>query len=170
MSEDLDENISSLFQRWLPFGVSVLFVIIFYMPLGFLSLNGIRPMVGIACVYFWLQHRPDVFNLWSVFGVGVVADILSSSPMGANILEMLLMYSFVNVTSRFFNAKPFVVLWYGFMLLTLAVLFINWLLLSVYYSQFLPLSMLLFAYLITIAIYPLLSLLLAFVQNKLMKE
>ena len=170
MSEDLDEDISSLFQRSLPFVSSIILVMMFYMPLGFFSLNGIRPMMALACVYFWLQHRPDIFNLWSVFGVGIISDVLSSSPLGVNVFEMLLMYVLVNLTTKFFNAKPFVVLWYGFILLALVVLLAKWLLVSVYYSQFLPLSMLFFSYVITIATYPLLSLLLAFVQNKLMKD
>lgn len=170
MSENLDEDISSLFQRLLPFVVSALLITMFYMPLGFFSLNGIRPMVGVACVYFWLQHRPDIFNLWSVFCLGLWDDILSASPLGSCIFGMLLMYMLVNLTSRFFNAKPFIVLWYGFMLLLLVTMFGKWLLISVYYSRFLPLSMLCFGYMITIAIYPLLSLLLAFIQNKLMKD
>lgn len=170
MSNDLDENISSTFQHILPFVVSVFLLSIFYMPLGTFSLNGIRPMVAIACVYFWLQHRPDIFNLWSVFCIGLIDNTLSTCPLGANIFEMLLMYLLVNLTSRFFNAKPFIVLWYGFMLLSLTVLLAKWLLLSVYYSKFLPLSILFFGYLITIAIYPLLSLLLAFTQNKFMKD
>jgi len=143
---------------------------LFYMPLGFFSLNGIRPVLALGCVYFWLQHRPDVFNLWSVFAVGLIDDILSSSPLGVNIFEMLMMYVLVNATTKFFNAKPFVVLWYGFVLLSFVVILTKWLLVSVYYSQFLPLSMLFFSYVITIATYPLLSLILAFVQNKLMKD
>ena len=137
MSEDLDENISSLFQRLLPFISSLLLIVMFYMPLDFFSLNGIKPMVGMACVYFWLQHRPDVFNLWSVFGLGMIDDVLSSSPLGANIFEMLMMYVLVNTTTKFFNAKPFVVLWYGFILLSVVVLLAKWLLISIYYSQFL---------------------------------
>ena len=170
MGKNLDENISSLFQRLLPFLSWVLLVLLSYIPLDFMFLNSIRPAIGIICVYFWLQHRPDLFNLGSVFCLGLVDDVISSSPFGSNVFEMLLMYVLVNNTSRFLNAKPFVVLWYGFGVLALMTMLSRWLLVSVYYSQFLPLSMLFFSYMVTIAVYPLISLLLAFVQNNLIQD
>ncbi len=170
MAQELNENISSFFQRLLPFLTSVLLVLFSYVPLDFMFLNSIRPAIGIICVYFWLQHRPDLFNLWSVFGVGLIDDFVSSSPLGSNVFELLLMYVLVNNTSRFLNAKPFVVLWYGFMALSLITVLSRWLVVSVYYGQFLPLSMLFFSYMVTIAAYPLISLLLAFVQNHLIQD
>ena len=80
------------------------------------------------------------------------------------------MYVLVNNTSRFLNAKPFIVLWYGFVVLSLVTVLSRWLVVSVYYGQFLPLSMLFFSYTVTIAVYPLISLLLAFVQNHLIQD
>ncbi|MBR2033815.1 MAG: rod shape-determining protein MreD [Alphaproteobacteria bacterium] len=169
MNEDLDEKVSSLFQRLLPFLTSLLLLLASYVPVGFF-LGGISPALGIVAAYFWLQHRPDLFNLWSMFLLGLIDDFVSSSPLGSNIFEMLLLYVLVNNTSRLLNAKPFVVLWCGFAALSLVTLLGRWLVVSVYYSQFLPLSMLFFSYLVTIAIYPLVSLLLAFVQNSFMKD
>ena len=46
----------------------------------------------------------------------------------------------------------------------------RWLVVSIYYSQFLPLLMMLFSYMVTIAAYPLLSLLLAFIQNHMIQD
>ncbi len=170
MAKELDENITSVFQRLLPFAVSALLLLFSYVPFDFMFLNSIRPAMGMICVYFWLQHRPDLFNLGSVFCLGVLDDVVTSSPLGSNIFELLLMYVLVNNTSRFLNAKPFVVLWYGFALLALVTMLSRWLIVSVYYSQFLPLSMLAFSYMATIAVYPLISLLLAFVQNNFIQD
>ena len=72
--------------------------------------------------------------------------------------------------SRFFNAKPFVIIWYGFALLSLVTFLSRWLLVSVYYSHFLPLAMVMFSYLVTAAAYPILSLINVFVQNRLMTD
>ncbi|MBE6448284.1 MAG: rod shape-determining protein MreD [Alphaproteobacteria bacterium] len=170
MSDELNENILSLFQRLLPFLTSVLLLFLSYVPIDFLLLNSIRPAVGLMCAFFWLQHRPDLFNLGTVFLLGLIDDLISMAPLGSNAFEMLLMYVLVNNTSRLFNAKPFVVLWYGFAILSLVAMLGRWLVVSVYYSQFLPLSMLLFSYMVTIAVYPFVSVLLAFVQNNLIKE
>lgn len=170
MAKEIEENITSVFQRLLPFLVSTILLLFSYIPLDFMFLNSIRPAMGLICVYFWLQHRPDLFNLGCVFFLGVVDDMVTSSPLGSNIFELLLMYVLVNNTSRFLNAKPFIVLWYGFALLTLVTMLGRWLVVSVYYSQFLPLSMLFFSYMVTIAVYPLISLLLAFVQNSFIQD
>lgn len=170
MSEDIDENITSLFQRILPLATSVLLLMISYIPLDFSLFNNIRPVIGIICVYFWVIHRPDLFNLWSVYFLGLLDDIISASPFGSNILALLVLYVLINNSSRFINAKPFIVTWYWFALLSLLTMLARWLVVSVYYSQFLPLTILSFSYLVTAAAYPLVSLLLAYIQNRWIQD
>ena len=169
MSDNLDENIASLFQRMLPLLSSMFFLFLSYLPLDLSYLNNIRPVALLICVYYWLLHRPDLFNLLSVYFLGLLADIVSSAPFGSNVFALLLLYVLVINTSRFFNAKPFVVTWYGFALLSFVTMISRWLIVSIYYSQFLPLTMVLFSVLATIAAYPLVSLALAYVQNSLMQ-
>lgn len=122
------------------------------------------------CTYFWLLHRPDVFNLLSVYLLGLTEDVISSAPFGSNIFALLVLYVLVTNLSRFFNAKPFVIIWYGFALLSLVTFLSRWLLVSVYYSHFLPLATVMFSYLVTAAAYPILSLINVFVQNRLMTD
>ena len=86
------------------------------------------------------------------------------------IFACLIMYLLVSNLAVYLNGKPFVVTWYGFAVFCLITMFSRWLLVSVYYSQFLPLSMLMFNLLFTIAFYPVIGLVNAFVQNKLMKD
>lgn len=170
MSEDIDENITTLFQRILPLATSVLLLMISYIPLDFSLFNNIRPAIGIICVYFWIIHRPDLFNLWSVYFLGLLDDIISASPFGSNILALLVLYVLINNSSRFINAKPFIVTWYWFALLSLVTMLARWLVVSVYYSQFLPLTILSFSYLVMAAAYPLVSLLLAYIQNRWIQD
>ena len=96
--------------------------------------------------------------------------VISSALPGASLLAYLTMYVLLYNTQKFFNAKPFVVIWYGFIALSLATLIVKWLVVSIYYSTFLPLSMLMFCYLIGVAVYPLVSAVLAFVQNKFIQD
>ena len=170
MSDELDENINSLFQRLLPLLSSVCFILLSYLPCDFMFLNSIHPAIALVCGYFWLVHRPDLFSLGSVFLLGLIDDLISSAPMGSSIFAMLVLYALTNAASRFLTAKPFVALWYGFMVLALVTMLSRWLVVSVYYSCFLPLGILLFSYLVTVFCYPLVSLLLAFVQNKLIQD
>lgn len=170
MSEEWSENLTLYFQRLLPLLVSLFLLFVSYIPLDFALSNNMRPAVGMICVYFWLLHRPDVFNLMSVYVLGVTEDIISSAPFGSNVFAVLVMYVLVTNLARYFNAKPFIIIWYGFALLSFVTFLSRWLLVSIYYSQFLPLSTVMFSFLITAASYPILSLINVFVQNKLMTD
>lgn len=170
MSEDFRESMISYLQRFLPLLSSLVLLLFSYAPMDFLFFDNIRPAVPMVCVYFWMIHRPDLFNLLSVFILGVTDDVISNVPFGTNILVLLVLYVLVNNLSRFFNGKPFIVTWYGFALLSLMTFLTKWFILSIYYSQFLPLAMVGFSFLVTAALYPLLSLLLAFVQNNLIAD
>lgn len=170
MNDEWSENLTLYFQRLLPLLFSLLLLFVSYIPLDLPISNNIRPVVGMICTYFWLLHRPDVFNLLSVYLLGLTEDVISSAPFGSNIFALLVLYVLVTNLSRFFNAKPFVIIWYGFALLSLVTFLSRWLLVSVYYSHFLPLATVMFSYLVTAAAYPILSLINVFVQNRLMTD
>ena len=170
MREDENESITGFFQKLIPLASSLLLLFISYLPFNLPLLNNIRPAVGMVCVYFWMLHRPDIFNLFSVYFLGMVDDIISNVPFGSNIFTLLVLYLLLSNLLRFISGKPFIVAWYGFILLSLAAFFCKWFVLSVYYSQFLPFSTVCFSYLVTIAFYPLLSLILAYIQNSFMAD
>lgn len=168
--EEMTENVKSYFQRLIPFIFSLLLIFLSYVPLDFFLSENIRPAVGFVCVYYWIIHRPDIFNLFSVYFLGLIEDILSSVPMGTNIFSLLVLYILLLNFGRFFNGKPFIVTWYGFAIVCLLTFFTKWLMVSIYYGQFLPFVQVLFSYLFSVAAYPVLSLLNAFVQNYLIQD
>lgn len=167
---DFEENVVPLFQKSLPLVSSMVFLLLTFAPLNIVVFNNVRPDLGLVCIYFWLLHRPDLFGLVSIVVLGLLASTISSALPGISLLAYLTMYVLVYSTQRFFNAKPFVVVWYGFMALALATLLIKWLVASVYYSRFLPVSILMFSYFIAVAVYPLISVILAFIQNRFIQE
>ena len=61
MSEELRESLAVYFQRMLPLLVSIILVLMSFVPLNFDAANVLRPDVGLICVFFWMIHRPDVF-------------------------------------------------------------------------------------------------------------
>lgn len=170
MNEDFDENVASFFQRSLPLASSAIFLLLAYIPLNVAVFNNIRPDLGLICIYFWMLHRPDLFGLVSIVILGLLSSAVSSALPGASLFAYLTLYVLIYNTQKFFNAKPFVVIWYGFMALSLTTLLVKWLVVSIYYSRFLPLSMLIFGYLIGVALYPLVSMILAFIQNRFIQD
>lgn len=170
MQDDFSENFTYYVQRLLPLVSSLVLMFLAYTPIDIFPLANIRPSIAFICIYYWLLHRPDLFNLISVCILGLVDDIVSNVPFGANVFSVLVLYVLVSNLSRFFNGKPFVVTWYGFAIFSLVAFLTKWLVLSIYYSQFLPLPMVFFSFLVTVAVYPFLSLVLVFVQNNMIAD
>ena len=170
MSEDFDEKVATLFQRLLPLVTSIAFLLLAYVPINFGLFYNVRPDFGLMCIYFWMLHRPDLIGIGAIVVMGIVSIAISSSVAGASLVGYLVMYILMYNTQKLFNAKPFVVVWYGFMALCFCALFIKWLIVSIYYNSFLPLSMMIFSYLMGVVLYPLVSSVLAFVQNKFIQD
>ena len=157
MRDDLKENIRVSLQHSLPFLLSLLYILINYAPSRLWLLNDIRPAVGVICVFYWMLYRPDLFNMVVVFVLGFISDILSSAPMGTDIISFLAIYVVISNLSSLFNNKPFTFIWLGFGIVFIGVAFLKWLISSIYYAHFLPLSTLFFTLLFTIACYPVIS-------------
>ena len=170
MSEDFDEKVVTHFQKSLPLLTSIVFLVLAYLPLNFGIFYNVRPDFGLMCIYFWMLHRPDLIGIGTIVLMGVVNMFISSAVVGASLIAYLVMYVLIYNTQKLFNAKPFVVIWYGFMALCFCSLFVKWLVVSVYYNAFLPLSMLMLSYLIGIVLYPLVSMVLAYIQNKFIQD
>ena len=113
---------------------------------------------------------PYAESYLSVYLLGMIEDIISAVPMGTNIFTLLVMYILLNNLGRFFYGKPFVITWYGFAALSFVSFFSKWLMVSIYYGQFLPGPAAFFSFLVTIAAYPVLSLMNAFVQSYLVQD
>ena len=109
MSKEFDENVVPFFQKSLPLLSSVFFLLISYFPSNFTFFGSVKSDFGLICIYFWMLHRPDLFNLFSAVALGVIDVAISSGIPGACLLSYLLMYILVYNTQKYFNAKSFVV-------------------------------------------------------------
>jgi len=156
-------------QRFLPFLLSMGLILFNYVPssLGISSI--IRPDIGCICVFYWVLYRPDLFNMFWVFCLGLLSDMISSMPFGINIITYLTIYTVNSITAFLYN-KPFIVVWYGFAFVFIITGLIKWLIVSVYYAQFLPISRLFFTILFTIACYPVISFINDLVRKLLMND
>ncbi len=170
MKEEWREIAVNRFCRSLPLLMSVVLVLFSFMPLKSEIAGNARPAVGLMCVYFWLIYRPDLFNLLSVFLLGMAADTVSAAPFGSGLAAMLVMYLLVTNLVKYLNGKVFVVLWIGAAALLPVCLLTRWLVLSIYYQQFLPLSLLFFTYLTSLAFYPVIGGLNALVLNNFLQD
>jgi rod shape-determining protein MreD len=148
-----------------PFAVAVVAVLVDVLPVLGSGPWGITPFSTLCVVYFWSLYRPDLFSAPAAFSTGIIYDALAGLPLGATALMLLLVRQLVVVQQRFFVARSFLVVWCCFGLLAPAVEIARWLLISLWWGRFFALPPVVLSLLLTMALYPLASLLLTRVHN-----
>lgn len=117
----------------------------------------VTPYFVLMAVYYWGLHRPDLLPGLAVFMLGLLQDALSGEPFGVNAFVLVAAYWFVVSQQRFFKGKHFVVVWWGFAITALMAAVLRWLLVSALMGSLLAPWVLAFEYLLTVALYPVLT-------------
>lgn len=126
-------------------------------------------MLVLPCLYYWAIYRPQVVPLIAVFLIGVFEDLLTGAPLGMNALGYLVAFGLVAGQRRFFLGKSFSLVWWGYMLVAAAVLGLRWLLFCLLSGTIVDPMPGLFTYFSSVAVYPVLTLLLA-VTHRLLPQ
>lgn len=170
MRGNWQETLSSWMAKGLPLFVSLLWLMLSSIPLCSEIAANARPMVGVICIYFWTVYRPDLFNLFSVFILGLVSDIMSIAPFGIYLLLYLVTFLFVTNLIKYINEKTFEIMWIGLALLLPFILFVGWFMASVYYASFLPIKAMIFSYFLSVFLYPVIGGINALVVNACLQD
>lgn len=144
-------------RRLIPAGLSVIFVLVTVVPLPIPGYATIVPMLVLASVFFWAIHHPGLLPPVVVFAIGLLQDILSGALMGSSTVVFLLVYGVIVSQRTVFLNKSFLVVWFGFMMVTLGAGTLSWCFASAFSGQLISSQAMLFKVLVTMAIYPLLT-------------
>ncbi len=129
----------------------------------------VTPWLTLMAVYYWTIYRSELLPPSAIFLVGLVQDGLSGTPLGLNVLLLLLAHGVVVSQRRFFYGKTFLVEWWGFMLVAPGVMLVGWLLGSLYNGALMAPGPIGFQLLLTMAFYPCLAWLFARAQHYLLR-
>ncbi len=144
-------------RRLTPFGLTVILVLINMLPTQVPGFARVMPLLPLMSVFVWAVHHPNLMPAYAVFLLGLLQDVLGGAPLGLNALIYLMVYGLVVWQRRFLIGKSFAVNWVGFSLVSAAGLIFGWLLVSAYYGVLLEADSLLFQYLLSLGVFPLLS-------------
>lgn len=170
MQDNWKEKLQLFLRHRIPLVASIFFMFIFFVPLNSLELNYFRPAVGMICVYYWTLKRGYMFSYISSFIIGFLIDIYSSTPLGINILIMMLLVFIVDFLARYFKYASFYVSWLMFVFVGLLVTFVKWLLFVVYYKQFVSIAEIMLSFASTVMFYPLIVYFNIWIQNSLLLQ
>lgn len=165
------EKIDARARTILPFGLTVVVVLFGLTPTHIPGLAQITPMYALIAVYFWSIYRPDLLGYGLGFFIGVLEDLLTGAPLGVGALTILLTQWVVFNQQKFFHAKPFAITWFAFVLIALGAAILKWICIGlIETSGFTPFGDLFAAYLITVAVYPMIAWLFSKAQTGLLAE
>lgn len=170
IDDSWQEKTISFFQRLLPFMVAVLMVLLNYLPAYIDVFNNIRPDFGLMAVYFWMLYRPDLFGLYSVAILGLLDGAISSAALGLDLFAYLLMYVLIVPLRNILIGRSFVVIWCAFVAISFGVLLVKWLLATIYFGKILPILALMLTILLGAAVYPVVSMMLAFIKKWFLQD
>jgi rod shape-determining protein MreD len=169
MQPTLLQSVDLSARKALPAALTLLLMLFALTPTNVPGLSPVMPMFALMSIYFWSIYRPELLSYGAVFGLGLLEDLLTATPIGSTAFVFLMTQWIVLRQQKFFNAKPFVVTWFAFVFIAAGAAVIRWIAVGlVEDSGFTPVGPLFASYLITIALYPLVGWLLAKTQAKLM--
>lgn len=148
-----------------PFALTLVAVIINVVPLRLPAYSVIAPDLVLMAVFYWTVHRPDLMRPWSAFVVGLLDDILSGTPLGVYALVLLFVHWAIIAQHRTLRALSFGLLWCGFALIAAGAKLVMVVLALVIGRGLIDPAGLFAQYAFTIAVYPLIALLMGRAQR-----
>ena len=153
-----------------PFVLSLLLVVASVLPIQLSDFGRAAPNLAIMATFYWAIYRPDLFPAPAAFVLGLWLDLLTGAPVGINALVLLLVHWAITSQRRFFQGKSFGVVWWAFALTISGAMALFWVLSAVYHLTLIDPSPVVFQLLLTIAVFPFLTWLLARTQHVVMRQ
>jgi rod shape-determining protein MreD len=157
-------------RHMVPISVTLFLLLLTAIPTHLPGFAGVAPVLPLMGVYYWAIYRPDLLPAWAAFLVGVLYDILAGTPLGVHALVLLLVQGVAAGQRRFFLGKSFMVAWWAFGLLAAGSAGLSWILVAILSGQILDPRPVLFQYVLTLGLFPLLTWVLARTQMAFLKD
>ena len=151
-------------------GVIIMFLLLNVVSFSMPHAGDFKPFFLLMVVYYWAIYRPTVMPVAYTFALGLILDFLTELPPGLSALVLLVLQTVVRRSRLFLMGQPYMMVWLGFGILTLAYTLSFWLLMSLANFQIVPMASLvqmLVAAFLSVLLFPLASLLLQGVHRLL---
>ena len=151
----------------LPIATTILAALLSIEPLHLGRYAALTPAFTLMATYYWTIYRPDLLPALWLFLIGTIQDLLSGGLPGVTAVTLLLARAIVLPNRHYFVDRPFPFIWAGFTLLTGGAMLFSWALQSLLSSELLDLRGPVLRAVLTIAFFPIASLLLGRSQRAL---
>ena len=158
-------NFIKSFQNFIPLFSSLLACIFVTVPVSPPGSLMLLPMLGPAFAFYWSLYRFDLFSNWSAFIVGFFSDILYGTPLGIGPLLFIALRELASRFSPHLMDTSFIFSWITASVSLFLYTVLSWLFISIYFWSYSSIMPFLFQLILTILLYPAISVLLRFIAN-----
>ena len=117
--------------------VAVLLTVFNLTTINIFNGSNIIPLFDVMIIFYFTVYKEGVFGLWFLFLLGIWSDALSGFPLGITSLAYIISVKFFNaINSRMEIKENFAQIFKQFGAFTFGVLFLKWIFLSIYSSNF----------------------------------
>lgn len=162
------QRLDSWARAAVPLTLTLVVVVLEVVPLRLPSYAVIAPDLVLMAVFYWTVHRPDLLRAWGAFMVGLLDDILTGTPLGVSSLVLLLVHWTIISQHRMFRGMSFALLWFSFAIVAAGAKLVTLALALVIGHGLIDPTIIFAQYAFTVAVYPLVSLLMGRAQRALL--
>ncbi len=160
-------------RRWLaltPTLMAIAGVVLLLLPLRLFGGFVPTPIIPLAVIFFWSLYEPDFIPYPIVFLIGLLQDFLTGGTVGVWASVYLFSQWLILQQRKYFLGREQHVVWLGFSIIVAVISVIIWLEQSLLTRTPLPYMASLWQWVVTIAIYPLLSIAFSFLHKRAIME
>jgi rod shape-determining protein MreD len=156
-SDSFAVRLGMFFRSAIPGVMLLLLVLISILPLRLTAFAMVAPMLTLMGLYYWSVHRPDLVPMGLVFVIGLLQDAMMGAPMGIHAFVFMMCRWVIASQRRFLIGRPFLVLWWGFLVVAALTAVLEWSLYSIIIGRVLPVEPAVFRTLMTMGAFPALA-------------
>jgi rod shape-determining protein MreD len=170
MTSSVMHRLDLMMRGLFPVAATLLLLLLGMVPLPFPYVHALGAGLALIAVYHWAIHAPHLLRAPMVFAIGLVGDSMGAAPLGVGTLAFVAAYALVVSQRTLLQSMPFIVVWWGFMMVAAGVYGSLWLMVSIGAGGFLDAGPAVFAYLLSVCIYPPVAALLGLSRRLLPRE
>lgn len=170
MTDTLLQRIDKIARNLTPLLISLLLVMFSVIPIHIPYYGPIAANIGVMAVFYWVVYRPDLVPPSAAFLIGLWQDMMVGTPLGLNALVLVVVQMALAAQRRFFQGKSFLVVWWAFAMIAFLAAMLGWIFMMALYTVWLTPTPAVFQLLLTIALYPFVTWILARTQHAVLRQ
>jgi len=129
------------------------------------------PLFDIMIIYYFAVLKPDVFAVWFLFLLGIISDSINGFPLGiTSVCYIIVVKLFCSLNKRIMMYDTFHQIFGQFVAFAFSILFLKWLIISIYHLKTYNIISPLIQLVITCTIYILMHRVFDYLDRKLLEN